>query len=79
MRQRTTLTAEGDHLEPLRAEAKRRGVSLNAVLEELVERGTSGILAEKRPRLGLGDSGGANRSHCSVTDEESPAQTPYRS
>lgn len=36
MMQRTTLTAEGADLDLFRREARRRGVSLNAVLQEVV-------------------------------------------
>ena len=79
MKRRTTLTAEADDLETLRAEAGRRGVSLNAVLSEIVARQASEIRSSRRPRLGIGESGGVDLSQRSVQDEESPASTPWRS
>lgn len=78
MRQRTTLTAEADDLETLRAEAQRMGVSLNRVIETLVAKRAAEIQAGKRPRLGLGRSGDAGLSRRSVDDEEAPARTPFR-
>lgn len=78
MKQRTTLTAEADDLETLRAEALRLGVSLNHLIETLVAGRAAEIQAERRPRLGLGGSGGEGLSRRSVDDEESPASTPFR-
>ena len=79
MKRRTTLTAEADDLETLRAEARRRGVSLNAVLSEIVSRQASETRSRERPRLGIGRSGGANLSHRSVEDEDSPASASWLS
>ena len=78
MKRRTTLTVEADDLETLRAEARRLGVSLNHVIESLVARRAEEIQAGRRPRLGLGASGGDGLSRQSVDDEESPAATPFR-
>ena len=79
MKRRTTLTAEADDLETLRAEAGRLGVSLNAVLSDIVARRASEIRSRRRPRLGIGRSGGAGLADRSVHDEASPASTPWRS
>ena len=78
MKQRTTLTAEADDLETLRAEAGRLGVSLNAVLSGMVAERAQQIRAVRRPRLGVGRSGGEGLSEQSVHDEESPARTRWR-
>ena len=79
MKRRTTLTTEADDLETLRAEAGRLGVSLNAILSEIVARRASEIRSERRPRLGVGRSGRGDLSHRSAEDEEAPARTPWRS
>jgi hypothetical protein len=53
---RTTISAPGEVLDTLAAEAKRRGVSLNAILAEAVGEKAAGLRAARRPRLGLGTS-----------------------
>lgn len=78
MKRRTTLTAEADDLETLRAEAGRRGVSLNAVLREIVAERASQIRSHRRPRLGVGTSGSGDLSRQSVEDEASPARSSWR-
>lgn len=56
MMRRTTVTAEEEALATLRAEARRRGVSLNAVLAEAVEEKAAAIRGARRPRTGVGAS-----------------------
>jgi hypothetical protein len=53
---RTTVTADEASLDTLAAEARRRGVSLNALLAEAVAEKAQGIRAARRPRVGLGRS-----------------------
>jgi len=78
MVQRTTLAAEKDDLDTLRAEARRRGVSLARLLRDLVAEQAKELRAQRRPRLAVGRSrrGVATES---VRDEESPVATRYRS
>ena len=78
MKRRTTLTVAADDLETMRAEAGRRGVSLNAVLSEIVAERASEIRSRRRPRLGIGGSGSGDLSRRSVEDEASPARAPWR-
>jgi len=78
VKQRTTIAAEADDLEVLRAEAKRRGVPLNELLSAAVASKAAEIQRARRPRLGLGHSGGANLAEQSVDDEEAPAGTGFR-
>jgi ribbon-helix-helix CopG family protein len=56
MMQRTTVAADQEALETLRAEARRRGVSLTVLLGEAVEEKAASIRAQRRPRVGLGRS-----------------------
>jgi hypothetical protein len=56
MMRRTTVSADNDALETLEAEAKRRGVSLSALLAEAVDDKAASIRAARRPRVGLGRS-----------------------
>jgi Ribbon-helix-helix protein, copG family len=56
MMRRTTVTADHDSLDTLEAEAKRRGVSLSAVLAEAVDDKAASIRAARRPRVALGRS-----------------------
>lgn len=76
---RTTLAAEADDLAVLEREARRRGVSLAALLRETVaEKAGELRRSQPKPRFGIGHSpGGA--SMASVEDEDSPAATPFRS
>jgi len=50
------VTAEEETLATLRAEARRRGVSLSAVLAEAVEEKAASIRDARRPRTGVGAS-----------------------
>lgn len=70
--QRTTVTAEADDLAVLRAEARRRGVSLAVVLREAVARRAAELRAGQRPRFGVGH-GDAGLAQSSVDDEDAPA------
>jgi predicted DNA-binding ribbon-helix-helix protein len=74
MKQRTTVTAEADDLAILKAEAKRRGMSLSRLLGTLVAEKAADIQSATRPRLALGRSGGANLSEQSMEDEHAPAR-----
>jgi hypothetical protein len=65
---RTTVTADDAALATLAAEARRRGVSLSAVLAEAVEDKAAAIRAARRPRVGLGRSRDG-RSAADVTAE----------
>jgi len=78
MIQRTTIAADRDDLETLRAEARRRRVSLARLLREIVAANAAEPRAARRPRLGLGRSGQGIAGD-SVEDEDSPAHTPYQS
>jgi hypothetical protein len=78
MKRRTTITAEADDLEILRFEAARLGIPVGELIGELVAAKASEIQAARRPRLGLGRSGGARLSDLSVANEEEPAATAPR-
>jgi hypothetical protein len=56
MMRRTTVSADSRALETLEAEARRRGVSLSALLAEAVDDKADAIRASRRPRLGIGRS-----------------------
>jgi ribbon-helix-helix CopG family protein len=56
MQRRTTVAAEEEALATLEAEARRRGVSLSAVLAEAVEEKAAAIRGARRPRTGVGGS-----------------------
>lgn len=77
MIQRTTIAAEQDDLEVLRAEARRRDLSLAQYLRLVVAEKATHIQAQRRPRFGVGRSGGSTRSVSleSVNDEDSPASS----
>ena len=75
MMQRTTVTAETEDLNLFRREAKRRNVSLNEVLKEILHEAA----ASRRKKLmkrdfGLFDGPGTNIAQESVDDEDSPAR-----
>ncbi|MDQ3973081.1 MAG: ribbon-helix-helix protein, CopG family [Actinomycetota bacterium] len=70
MTARTTLSADEDDLETLRAEARRRGISLATLLREVVAREAANLRAQRRPRFGIGRSGvGAARIASEREDE----------
>ena len=54
MMRRTTVAADHEALETLKAEARRRGVSMTVLLGEAVEEKAASIRAARRPRVGLG-------------------------
>ena len=56
MMRRTTVSADHEALDTLEAEARRRGVSLSALLAEAVDEKAETIRAARRPRVGLGRS-----------------------
>jgi hypothetical protein len=66
---RTTVSAAADALATLEAEAQRRGVPLTVVLAEAVEEKAAALRRERRPRLGLGASGGRSLGAAKVTAE----------
>lgn len=74
-RRRTTVTSDAAELATLEAEARRRGVSLSAVLEEAVAEKARLIRAARRPRLGLARSSDG-RSAADVTAD--PITRPPR-
>ena len=56
MMRRTTVSADHEALDTLEAEARRRGVSLSALLAEAVDEKAESIRAARRPRVGVGRS-----------------------
>lgn len=53
---RTTVAASRSSLATLEAEARRRGVSLSALMAEAIEEKAKSLHASRRPRLGVGRS-----------------------
>jgi len=78
MKRKTTLTVAAADLETIRAEAARRGVSLNVVLSDISADRAAEIRSRRRPRLGIGGSGRSDLSRQSVEDEASAARGPWR-
>jgi hypothetical protein len=76
MHRRTTVSAPAEALDTLQAEARRRGVSLTALLSEAVVEKAESLRAQRRPRLGLGSSTDG-RSAAAVAAE--PVARPPRS
>ena len=72
MIQRTTVAAEREDLETLRAEAQRRGISLAALTGEILSDKATELRRGRRPRVGVGRSG-TGVSQQSVEDEDLPA------
>jgi hypothetical protein len=73
MTRRTTVTADADDLAVLEDEARRRGISLSAVLREAVaERANVVRRTRPKPRLGLFASKTGNLSELSWMDEDAP-------
>jgi hypothetical protein len=72
MIQRTTIAAEAEVLETLRAEANRRGMSLAALVGEVLAARAAELRRTRRPRFGVGRSRtGVSRE--SVEREDLPA------
>ncbi len=78
IKQRTTIAADADDLEVLRAEAKRLGVPLNELLSDAVSAMAAEIQRTRRPRLGVGHGGEANLASRSVDEEDLPGGAPVR-
>ena len=73
MIRRTTVSADDADLEVLEGEARRRGVSLAAVLREAVaEKATEVRCTRPRPTFGLFASREGNLSELSWMDEDAP-------
>jgi hypothetical protein len=53
---RTTVAARRSSLDTLEAEARRRGVTLTAVLAEAIDEKAQALHAARRPRLGIARS-----------------------
>lgn len=66
---RTTLSAEADDLARLEQEAQRRGVSLAALLRDIVAQAAEMLRTEQRPRFGIGRSGGLEPA-ASIADHD---------
>ncbi|HEX6512379.1 MAG TPA: ribbon-helix-helix protein, CopG family [Chloroflexota bacterium] len=80
MIQRTTLSADAEDLELFRREARRRKVSLNQVLREVVHESADARRRNRQKRdFGLFDGPGTNIAQQSVDDEESPVRGRLRS
>jgi len=75
---RTTLPAEADDLMVLKQEARRLGVSLGALLSEIVGREAASIRASRRPRFGVVDRPGGIAAAMDE-DPDAPFRTEYRS
>ena len=73
MNQRTTVSAEAEVLEALRAEAKRRGISLAALAGEILADKAAKLRRARRPRFGVGRSE-TGVSQESVDREDLPAE-----
>ena len=78
MIQRTTIAAEEEDLVALRAEADRRGLSFAQYMRSVVADTAESLRRQRRPRVGVGHSGGAGVARSSVDDEDAPASTPPR-
>jgi hypothetical protein len=72
MIQRTTVAAEQEDLETLRAEADRRGVSLAVLTGEILADKATQLRRARRPRVGVGRSG-TGVAQESVENEDLPA------
>jgi len=71
---RTTLAAEERDLDALRAEARRRGISLAELLRRSVAREAAALRAGRRPRFGVASSKeGAARAE--GQDEKAPVRS----
>lgn len=72
MTRRATVSAESDDLAVLESEARRRGVSLSAVLREAVAEKAAEVRRDRRPRFPLFSSGNGTLSEESWMDEDAP-------
>lgn len=78
MTRRTTLTAPSEDLATLEDEARRRGVSLNRVLRELVTARADELRSAHKPQLGIGRSG-TGAAKAAARDEHAPARGRLKS
>ncbi len=78
MTERTTLAAEKDDLDTLRAEAKRRGISLAQLLREVVSEQAKRLRESRRPRIAVVRCG-SGAARASVRHEDRPAATRHKS
>jgi hypothetical protein len=72
MIQRTTIAAEAEVLDALKAEAERRGISLAMLVGEILAEKAADLRHMRRPRIGIGRSG-TGVSQESVDREDLPA------
>jgi hypothetical protein len=66
-RRRTTVAADAEALDTLQGEAGRRGTSLSAVVAEAIEEKAATLRQARRPRLGIGASGGRSAGAAILT------------
>jgi hypothetical protein len=80
MTRRTTVSAPAEDLAVLEREAKRRKVSLNTVLKEVIrEAAAARRERQPRPRFGIFSGSGEPVARQTAEDEESPAGGRLRS
>ncbi len=72
MTQRTTIAADEEVLDALRAEAKRRKISLATLVGEYLKEKAAELRRSRRPHVGIGRSG-SGVSQDSVDHEDLPA------
>jgi hypothetical protein len=76
MQKRTTVAAPSESLATLEAEADRRGVALTVVIAEAITEKATAHRRARRPRLGVGASGGRSRGAAKLT--ANPVADPPR-
>lgn len=78
MIERTTVSLDADDLAVLRDEARRRGVSLSAVLQQALAREARALRSSRRPRTGVVRSGDSavGRRASERPDEPASAHPP---
>lgn len=76
---RTTVAAKHDDLAVLRAEARRRGVTLSVALSEAVTQAADDLREQRRPRFGLGCSGNGAARAAAANPDEPIKSAAYRS
>ena len=74
---RTTVVADADDLAVVAIEARSRGMSLGAMLGELVAQGAKEFRQKRRPRLATFRAQGSIAALMEKDDE--PAARPFRS
>jgi hypothetical protein len=78
MVRRTTVSADADDLAVLESEARRRGVSLSALLREAVEHEAGRLRSKTAPRFGI-VRGDGSATATIAADEKAPAAKSDRS